>query len=278
MVAVSTSELPAGGAGAGSSRGGIRGCRSTRRPSTTWSVSCTPRTCWLYGARYPEQGPRPLGGAAALLHTGVEEDRRAAARDAAGAGAHGDRAGRVRRHGRVGDDRGPAGGDRRRDPGRVRRRGEADRELSDQEAIFDARVSIHDVNDTLAVTLADGEYDTVGGLVYDRLGKIPVVGDEVAGGRRLADGALDGRQADQEGQDPHRTGVAGAVQRRPKSDPATASGCCPAARRASRNAYAPYSGFAVGARSSAAGTARSSWAVTSRTPPMAWLPKGWLAR
>lgn len=51
--------------------------------------------------------------------------------------------------------------------------------LSDQEAIFDARVSIHDVNEILGVSLANGEYDTVGGLVYDRLGKIPVVGDEL---------------------------------------------------------------------------------------------------
>ncbi len=51
--------------------------------------------------------------------------------------------------------------------------------LGDQEAIFDARVSIHDINETLSVTLADGEYDTVGGLVYDRLGKIPVVGDKI---------------------------------------------------------------------------------------------------
>ena len=51
--------------------------------------------------------------------------------------------------------------------------------VGDQEAIFDARVSIHDVNETLGVTLEDGEYDTVGGLVYDRLGKIPVVGDQI---------------------------------------------------------------------------------------------------
>ena len=51
--------------------------------------------------------------------------------------------------------------------------------LDDHEAIFDARVSIHDVNETLGVSLADGEYDTVGGLVYDKLGKIPVVGDEI---------------------------------------------------------------------------------------------------
>ncbi|MGE5620268.1 MAG: hemolysin family protein [Sphingomonadaceae bacterium] len=51
--------------------------------------------------------------------------------------------------------------------------------LGEGEAIFDARVSIHDVSETLSVTLADGEYDTIGGLVYDRLGKIPLVGDRL---------------------------------------------------------------------------------------------------
>jgi putative hemolysin len=50
--------------------------------------------------------------------------------------------------------------------------------LSDTEAVFDARVRIHDVKDVLDVSLEDREYDTVGGLVYDSLGKIPVVGDE----------------------------------------------------------------------------------------------------
>lgn len=50
--------------------------------------------------------------------------------------------------------------------------------LSEREAVFDARVTIHDVNDVLDISLEDGEYDTVGGFVYDRLGKIPVVGDE----------------------------------------------------------------------------------------------------
>lgn len=52
--------------------------------------------------------------------------------------------------------------------------------VSDREAVFDARVSIHDVNETLDVMLTNGEYDTVGGLVYKRLGKMPVVGDEIA--------------------------------------------------------------------------------------------------
>jgi len=51
--------------------------------------------------------------------------------------------------------------------------------LSDREAVFDALVSIHDVNETLGISLGDAEYETVGGLAYDRLGRIPVVGDEV---------------------------------------------------------------------------------------------------
>ncbi len=51
--------------------------------------------------------------------------------------------------------------------------------VGDHEAVFDARVSIRDVNEALDLSLEDGEYDTLGGLVYDRLGKIPVVGDEV---------------------------------------------------------------------------------------------------
>jgi putative hemolysin len=51
--------------------------------------------------------------------------------------------------------------------------------LSDHEAVFDARVSIHDVNQTLPLALDDAEYDTLGGLVYARLGKVPAQGDEV---------------------------------------------------------------------------------------------------
>ncbi|HEY7062121.1 MAG TPA: hemolysin family protein [Chloroflexota bacterium] len=51
--------------------------------------------------------------------------------------------------------------------------------VNDHEAIFDARVSIHDVNQTLPLELDDAEYDTLGGLVYARLGKVPAQGDEV---------------------------------------------------------------------------------------------------
>jgi putative hemolysin len=51
--------------------------------------------------------------------------------------------------------------------------------LSETEAVFDARVSIHDVNQTLPLDLDDSEYDTLGGLVYAVLGKVPAQGDEV---------------------------------------------------------------------------------------------------
>jgi putative hemolysin len=52
-------------------------------------------------------------------------------------------------------------------------------EVSDSEALFDARVSIRDVNDTLDLNLEDEDFDTLGGLLYHELGKVPNVGDEV---------------------------------------------------------------------------------------------------
>lgn len=58
-------------------------------------------------------------------------------------------------------------------------------EVSDEEALFDARVSIRDVNDTLDLDIEDEDFDTLGGLLYHELGKVPSVGDEVR-----VDGAL----------------------------------------------------------------------------------------
>src|ERR671926_1404365 len=52
-------------------------------------------------------------------------------------------------------------------------------EVSDTEAVFDARVSIRDVNDTLDLDIEDEDFDTLGGLVYHELGKVPSAGDEV---------------------------------------------------------------------------------------------------
>jgi CBS domain containing-hemolysin-like protein len=52
-------------------------------------------------------------------------------------------------------------------------------QISDREAIFDARMSIREVNELLSLDLPDDEFDTLGGLVYDRLGKVPATNDEV---------------------------------------------------------------------------------------------------
>ena len=52
-------------------------------------------------------------------------------------------------------------------------------QISPHEIVADARTSIRDVNDLLALSLPDDEFDTVGGLVYDRLGKVPTVRDSV---------------------------------------------------------------------------------------------------
>ncbi|HLZ28528.1 MAG TPA: hemolysin family protein [Chloroflexota bacterium] len=52
-------------------------------------------------------------------------------------------------------------------------------EISDSEALFDARVTIRDVNDTLHLDIEDEDFDTLGGLLYHELGKVPNVGDEV---------------------------------------------------------------------------------------------------
>ena len=50
--------------------------------------------------------------------------------------------------------------------------------VGENEGVFDARATITDVNDALSVTLPD-ESDTLGGLVYQRLQKMPKVGDQV---------------------------------------------------------------------------------------------------
>jgi CBS domain containing-hemolysin-like protein len=51
-------------------------------------------------------------------------------------------------------------------------------QVSESEGVFNARATISDVNDALALDLPD-ESDTLGGLVYQRLEKLPKVGDQV---------------------------------------------------------------------------------------------------
>lgn len=46
-------------------------------------------------------------------------------------------------------------------------------------ALVDGGVSIDDVNDALNLDLTTEEVDTVGGLVYEKLGRVPIVGDQV---------------------------------------------------------------------------------------------------
>jgi magnesium and cobalt exporter, CNNM family len=66
---------------------------------------------------------------------------------------------------------------------------------SEGEATFDATVSIDDVNDTLDLDLEAEGVETIGGLVYERLGKVPVVGDELAvDGARISVVATTGRR------------------------------------------------------------------------------------
>jgi len=51
--------------------------------------------------------------------------------------------------------------------------------INDTESVVDARVSIRDLNEELDLHLDVDELDTLGGLVYHELGKVPTVGDEV---------------------------------------------------------------------------------------------------
>jgi CBS domain containing-hemolysin-like protein len=54
--------------------------------------------------------------------------------------------------------------------------------LSEREAIVDGRASLSALEELFGETLEDGESETVGGYVFDRLGKIPEVGDTVVAG------------------------------------------------------------------------------------------------
>ena len=51
--------------------------------------------------------------------------------------------------------------------------------VSDNELLLDARVSIDQLNDLLGVSVEGEGFDTVGGFVYQQLGKIPSQGDSV---------------------------------------------------------------------------------------------------
>jgi CBS domain containing-hemolysin-like protein len=51
--------------------------------------------------------------------------------------------------------------------------------ISDDEIIFNARVNLDDVNHIMGLELPTDSSDTLGGLVYTSLGRVPGVGDKV---------------------------------------------------------------------------------------------------
>jgi putative hemolysin len=51
--------------------------------------------------------------------------------------------------------------------------------VDDREFLFDARVSLNEVNQLLGVELPAEGGDTLGGFIYSQLGKVPAVGDTI---------------------------------------------------------------------------------------------------
>ncbi len=70
--------------------------------------------------------------------------------------------------------------------------------LSDDEARVDGRADVDDLSELFDTQIAledDDEYDTVGGLIYHRIGGVPKPGDEVTvDGLRLTVETTDGRR------------------------------------------------------------------------------------
>ena len=70
--------------------------------------------------------------------------------------------------------------------------------LSDDEARIDGRADVDDLSDLFDVTLGledEDEYDTVGGLIYHRIGGVPSPGDQVSvDGLTLTVETTDGRR------------------------------------------------------------------------------------
>jgi CBS domain containing-hemolysin-like protein len=59
----------------------------------------------------------------------------------------------------------------------------------------DARMSLDEVNELIAADLPDGDWDTVGGLLYSELGHVPIQGESVqVDGRRITAEKVEGRR------------------------------------------------------------------------------------
>lgn len=70
--------------------------------------------------------------------------------------------------------------------------------ISEHEAVFNGSVSVNEFNDALGTELPTGESDTLGGLIYTQLGRLPRVGDRVRlGNVDLTVTAMNGRRIKQ---------------------------------------------------------------------------------
>ena len=80
--------------------------------------------------------------------------------------------------------------------------------LSDDEIRIDGRVAVDELADLFDITLVledEDEYDTIGGLVFHRIGRVPVPGDQHRGRRPASHRRVDRRAAG--GQGPGRPGA-----------------------------------------------------------------------
>lgn len=67
--------------------------------------------------------------------------------------------------------------------------------VSGDEAIFNTRVTVGEVNETLGLRLTEEISDTIGGLVYNQLSKMPKIGDQVQiGDARISVTEVTGRR------------------------------------------------------------------------------------
>ena len=59
--------------------------------------------------------------------------------------------------------------------------------------LIDGQTNVDDVRERLGIDISDGEYVTLGGLLFERFGHIPTEGEEVRGGRLGPPGGGDGQ-------------------------------------------------------------------------------------
>ena len=209
------------GAAAGAEERLLPASRCSARTSTTSSASPTSRT---WSAPRARQAGRPDAGAltdvmrpAVFVPDSKRVDELLKEMQAHPQ-PHGDRGRRVRRHRGRRDHRGHPRGDRRRDHRRVRhRRGARRRRCSTAAALrLSARLPVEDLaravpgvdgprRAALVAVLAEADVDTVGGLLAQQLGKVPLPGAEAeVAGPAPAGRGRQGRP--RPGADHHRAG------------------------------------------------------------------------